>query len=79
MREVVSTHDAVLEFETVLDGVVVNGVDLIRWDDSGRITDFKVMIRPLKAIEKVQALMGQLLAARRACAVGPEPTGRVAD
>lgn len=65
VREVVSTHDAVLEFETVIDGVVVNGVDLIHWDDSGRITDFKVMIRPLKAIEKVQTLMAQLLAARR--------------
>ena len=66
VREVVSANDAVLEFETLIDGVLVNGVDLIHWDDAGRITDFKVMIRPLQAIEKVHALMGQMLSARGA-------------
>lgn len=61
VREVVSGHDAVLEFEVEIDGVHVNGVDMIRWNDAGRIVDFKVMIRPLKAIAKVQERMAARL------------------
>ena len=54
---------AVLEFETRIDGVVVNGVDIIRFTpDRRRIVDFKVMIRPLKAINAVHAAMGRVLA-----------------
>ncbi|MDJ0921751.1 MAG: nuclear transport factor 2 family protein [Henriciella sp.] len=52
---------AVLEFETVMDGIQVNGVDMIEWDADGKITDFKVMVRPLKAIQVVHAQMGQML------------------
>lgn len=52
---------AVLEFETVMDGILVNGVDMIEWDAEGRITDFKVMVRPLKAIQTVHAAMGAML------------------
>jgi len=55
------THDAVLEFMTEIDGITVNGVDMIRWNDEGKIIDFKVMIRPLKAIQKVHAQMGAML------------------
>lgn len=62
VREVVGERDAVLEFVTDLDGIVVNGVDMIRWNDDGRITDFKVMIRPLKAINTVHERMAALLA-----------------
>ena len=51
VREVRGDRDAVLEFETEIDGMRVNGVDLIRWNAAGQIVDFKVMIRPLKAIE----------------------------
>ena len=65
VREIVGTHDAALEFEVELDGIQVNGVDLIRWNDLGRITDFKVMIRPLKAIAIVQAKMGEALQGKR--------------
>lgn len=61
VREVVGTHDAVLEFETEMDGIFVNGVDMITWNDEGRITEFKVMIRPLKAIQKVHANMAAML------------------
>ncbi len=61
VREVVGTHDAVLEFETEIDGIFVNGVDMITWNDEGRITEFKVMIRPLKAIQKVHANMAAML------------------
>lgn len=61
VREIVGERDAVLEFETEIEGIHINGVDLIRWNDDGRITDFKVMIRPLKAIELIHRLMaGQL-------------------
>jgi hypothetical protein len=52
---------AVLEFESVLDGIVINGVDMIRWNDQGKITHFKVMVRPLKAVNKLHEMMGAML------------------
>lgn len=63
VREIVGPSDAVLEFTTEVDGIQVNGVDLIAWDSAGRITDFKVMIRPKKAFDLVHRKMGELLAA----------------
>jgi hypothetical protein len=63
VREIVGARDAVLEFTTVLDGIEINGVDLIRWNDAGLIVDFKVMIRPLKAINLVHERMAAMLAA----------------
>lgn len=64
VREIVGATDAVLEFETEIDGVRVNGVDLIRWNEAGRITDFKVMVRPLKAINLIHERMAAMLQAR---------------
>jgi ketosteroid isomerase-like protein len=61
LREVVSGNNAVLEFTTVIDGITINGVDMITWGADGRITDFKVMIRPLKAINLVHRMMGEML------------------
>ena len=61
LREVVDGHTAVLEFETEMEGIAVNGVDVITFDDGGQITDFKVMIRPLKAVNKVWEMMGRQL------------------
>ncbi|MEO1659996.1 MAG: nuclear transport factor 2 family protein [Pseudomonadota bacterium] len=52
---------AVLEFETEMDGIHVNGIDMIEWDENGQITDFKVMVRPLKAMQTVHAAMGRML------------------
>jgi hypothetical protein len=43
-------RSAVLEFFSEIDGIKINGVDLIAWNDTGLITRFKVMVRPLKAI-----------------------------
>lgn len=63
VREVVDGNDVVLEFATEVDGLHVNGVDMIRFDDADRIVDFKVMIRPRTALELVQAKMAELLAA----------------
>ncbi len=61
LREVISGNNAVLEFSTVIDGITINGVDMITWGADGRITDFKVMIRPLKAINLVHQMMGAML------------------
>jgi hypothetical protein len=63
VREIAGPHDAMLEFETEIDGIVVNGVDIFRWNDAGQIVDFKVMIRPLKAINLIHQKMGEMLAA----------------
>lgn len=61
VREIVGARDAALEFATEIDGITVNGVDLIRWNEAGKIDDFKVLLRPLKAIQTVQAQMARML------------------
>ena len=61
VRELVDGLDCVLEFETYIDNISVNGVDIIRWNDQGKIIDFKVMIRPLKAIGALQEKMSKAL------------------
>ncbi len=59
--EVVTGNRAVLEFETIVDGKTVNGVDIITCDDEGRIVEFKVMVRPLQGMNAVhQAMMAML-------------------
>lgn len=61
VREVYEDNFALLEFETELDGIHVNGVDMITWNDEDKITDFKVMVRPLKGINAVHKAMGEAL------------------
>lgn len=61
VREIRGESDAMLEFETEIGGVLVNDVDLIRWNDAGQIVDFKVMIRPLKAINLIHERMAAML------------------
>lgn len=56
-------RSAVLEFATEIDGITVNGIDMITWNDQDRITHFKVMIRPLKAISLVHEKMRETLMA----------------
>ena len=56
-----SDNGAVLEFETEIDGIKINGVDIITFDQDDRITHFKVMVRPLKAINLLHRLMGEEL------------------
>ena len=63
VREIIGPSDAMLEFETEIDGVLVNGVDIIRWNDAGQVIEFKVMIRPLKAVNLIHERMGAMLAA----------------
>jgi hypothetical protein len=64
VREIVGPHDAMLEFETEIDGIVANGVDILRWNDAGQVVDFKVMLRPSKAINLVHQKMGEMLQRR---------------
>ena len=61
VREVTGPQDAILEFEVSIDGSVVNGVDMIHWNEEGRIVDFKVMLRPLKAVNLIHQKMAGML------------------
>jgi hypothetical protein len=64
-REIVGSSDAVLDFQVEIDGVNVNGVDMIEWNDAGQIIDFKVMLRPLKAINLIHQKMAAMLQAKQ--------------
>lgn len=66
VREIIGERDAMLEFETEIDGISVNGVDIIKWNEAGRIVEFKVMLRPLKAINLIHQRMAAMLQAGRA-------------
>ena len=60
-REIHDGMNSVLEFETYIDDISVNGVDMIEWNKEGKIANFKVMIRPFKAVQKVQEKMVEAL------------------
>ena len=61
VKEVVTGNTACLEFETEMNGIYVNGIDLISWDDEDKITEFKVLIRPLQAVNTIHEMMGKML------------------
>ena len=61
VKEVVSPRHAVLEFTCEVDGIMVNGVDIMTFDDDGKIVEFKVMVRPLKAVNLLHAKMRAML------------------
>ncbi len=65
VRELIDGDEMMLEFVTELNGVTVNGVDIVRWNADGMISDFKVMVRPLKAINAVWEMMAAQLAAAK--------------
>lgn len=60
-KKVLAGNQAVLEFETTMRGKYVNGVDIITCNDEGKIVEFRVMIRPLQAVNAVHAAMGAML------------------
>ena len=64
VRELAGARDAVLEFELELVGIRINGVDMLRWDDAGRVVEFKVMLRPLKAVNLIHQKMAAILQER---------------
>ena len=61
VREVIGESDAFLEFTAELQGIHINAVDIIHWNADGKIDDFKVMIRPLKAVNLLHGMMKQML------------------
>ena len=65
VRELQGDRDAVLEFEVQLDGITINGVDMIKWNKAGKITEFKVMLRPLKAVNLIHQKMAEILQGAR--------------
>ena len=65
MNEFVSDDGVVLEFNTEIDGIKVDGIDMITWNAEGKIKEFRVMVRPLKAVHKVHEMMGQMLEAMK--------------
>ena len=60
-KEIVNENNACLEFELELDGIKINGVDLISWNEDNKINEFKVLIRPLKGVQLIHQLMGGTL------------------
>ncbi len=61
VKEVVTPRHAVLEFVCEIDGININGVDIMTFDSSGKISEFKVMVRPLKAVNMLHAKMRDML------------------
>jgi hypothetical protein len=62
VKELVNEQTAVLEFQLTIDGIDINGIDMITWDDNQQITEFKVMIRPFKALNMINDQMIAMLA-----------------
>ena len=61
IKEVIDKNSAVLEFESTIDGIYINGIDLMTWNDDGKITEFKVIVRPLQAVNKLHEQMQNML------------------
>ena len=61
IKEVIDKNSAVLEFESTIDGIYINGIDLVSWNDEGKITEFKVIVRPLQAVNKLHEQMQNML------------------
>ncbi len=62
-REWIAADSAVLEFTADLDGLLAHGVDILRWNERGQIVEFTVLVRPLKALNRLVERMGQQLQA----------------
>jgi hypothetical protein len=61
VRKMEDKNGAILEFETVVDGIFVNGVDMLTWNEQGEITEFKVMVRPLQGMQVIHQKMAAML------------------
>tara|TARA_X000001036_G_C20393092_1_gene689500 strand:- start:287 stop:712 length:426 start_codon:yes stop_codon:yes gene_type:complete len=61
IKEIVYENQACLEFETEMNGIYVNGIDLITWNEENKITEFKVLVRPLQAVNTLHQMMGEML------------------
>ena len=61
IKELIQDNHACLEFETEINGIYVNGVDLITWNEDNKITEFRVLVRPLQAVNTLHQMMGEML------------------
>ena len=61
IKEIIGEKSALLEFESEMDGIYINGVDLISWNEEGKITEFKVIVRPLQAVNMLHQKMQTML------------------
>ncbi|MEM7360645.1 MAG: nuclear transport factor 2 family protein [Pseudomonadota bacterium] len=61
VRKTSDENGVIMEFETEIDGVFINGVDMVTWNEEGLITEFKVMLRPLQAVNMIHQKMGEML------------------
>ena len=71
LNEWVGENSAVLEFSTNVQGIEINGVDIISWNEAGKITGFKVMVRPLKAVNLLHQLIGAQLSGAQLATPAP--------
>ena len=65
VKQIIDGQHAVLEFEVEHEGILVNGIDMITWNDQGQIIEFKVMLRPLKAVNLIHQQMGAMLSSMK--------------
>ncbi|MEE4660895.1 MAG: nuclear transport factor 2 family protein [Halieaceae bacterium] len=72
VREISEGRDAMLEFVTESEGISINGVDIMSWNEAGQIVSFKVMVRPLKAVNMIHAQMKAMLERLAATADGSD-------
>ena len=61
VREIIDKENFVLEFTKEINGILINGVDIVTFNENDQITDFKVMVRPLKAVNMIHQKMGEML------------------
>ena len=60
-KEIIGENNACLEFENTINGIHINGVDLITWNEDNLITEFRVLVRPLQAVNMLHKMMGEML------------------
>ena len=61
VKEIISGNFCMFRIETEMNGIYVNGIDLITWDQDNKIIEFKVIVRPLQAVNTLHAKMGKML------------------
>ena len=60
-KQIVTPEHIVLEFECEMDGIMINGIDMMTFNEEDKITEFKVMVRPLKAVNMLHGRMKAML------------------
>jgi len=61
-KEIIGPQQIMLEFTNVIEGVLINGVDIVSYNEENQITEFKVMVRPLQGMQKIHQKMMEMLA-----------------